>query len=95
MYVYVLGVCAHGQGSNPRLSNDPSHSSDEVGSLTCWATRELLLEYSRVSFHPSVLQFPVYKVGITVPSHRVIMRIKSVKTCKAVATVFGALMSTY
>ena len=30
-----------GQGSNPHGSSDPSHWSDNMGSLTCWATQEL------------------------------------------------------
>ena len=31
-----------GQGLNQHYSSDQSHSSDKVGSLTHWATRELL-----------------------------------------------------
>ena len=31
------------QGSNLQHSGDQSHSTDNAGSLTCWATRELLL----------------------------------------------------
>lgn len=30
-----------GQGSNLHRSSDPSHCSDHIGSLTCWATQEL------------------------------------------------------
>ena len=32
-----------GQGGNPCHSSDPSHCSDHVGSLTCYATREFLI----------------------------------------------------
>ena len=34
-----------GQGSNPDHSIDPSHSSDNAGSLTYCATRELPLRF--------------------------------------------------
>ena len=39
-----------GQGSNPHHSSDLSHSSDNVGSLTLWATRKLLTELLNVVY---------------------------------------------
>ena len=45
--VREVGCCAHGmrkfpgQGLNPHHSSDLSHKSDNTGSLTCCATREL------------------------------------------------------
>ena len=46
LFIYLLGCACgmgkiSGQGSNQPHSNNPSHSSDNAGSLTHWATREL------------------------------------------------------
>ena len=41
-------------GANPHHSCNQSHSSDGVGSLTCWATRELL-PFSFSSKYPKLL----------------------------------------
>ena len=43
--------CTHGmqfsdEGSNLHHSSDPTHSSDDARSLTCWATRKLLGLYT-------------------------------------------------
>ena len=37
---------SHGQGSNPHHGSDLSHSSENAGFLTCWATRN-----SNISSH--------------------------------------------
>ena len=39
-----------GPGSNLHQNSDPSHSSDNPGSLACWATRELLDIHSVLVF---------------------------------------------
>ena len=45
-----------GQGSNPCHCNDPSHCSDNAGSLTCCTTREFLLLSFLVNFSSSTNQ---------------------------------------
>ena len=42
-----------GQGSNPGRSSDLSHSSDNAGSLTCYAMRALLNSLVQLSYPPS------------------------------------------
>ena len=50
-----------GQGSNPYHSRDPRHSSDNAGSLTLSATRELLYLYSLKCCHAIVLTVSLKK----------------------------------
>jgi len=43
IYLFIFGIRELlSQGSNPQHGSDPSHSRDSAGSLTHWATRELL-----------------------------------------------------
>ena len=65
-----------GQGLNPCHSSDLSHSSDNVGSLTHWATRELptfLLDISLWRYHLWLLTQYVKKgdCDLTYPLNRI------------------------